>query len=280
MKVELCAASIEAIKLAKELNFDRIELCQNLEQGGMTPSPGFVEYALAYGLETHVLIRPRSGGFRYSDEELEIILRDVMDCKSVGAHGVVVGVLDQSDQICRRSMELILRKADGMDVTFHRAFDDTYEFEKSLDVLIDLGVTRVLSAGLARDVDLGLPVLKGMREYAKDRIEIMTGGGVNANNIVKLKDDVKPSAIHFSGTNKTTVDEGSMFSETILKPNKDKILSYQNKLQQKTKRNQQETRIIMLLFPPLKRKQHNANKLHELSQIIHGTGLLLLLLSM
>lgn len=224
MKFELCAASIEAIKLAKELNFDRIELCQNLEQGGMTPSPGFVEYALAYGLETHVLIRPRSGGFRYSDEELEIILRDVMDCKSVGAQGVVVGVLDESDQICRRSMELILRKADGMDVTFHRAFDDTYEFEKSLDVLIDLGVTRVLSAGLARNVELGLPVLKGMQEYAKGRIEIMTGGGVNVNNIVKIKNEVKPSAIHFSGTNKATVDEGSMFSETILKPNKEKII--------------------------------------------------------
>lgn len=224
MKLELCAASIEAIKLAKELNFDRIELCQNLEQGGMTPSPGFIEYALAYGLETHVLIRPRSGGFRYTDEEVEIILRDVMECKSIGAHGVVVGVLDQSDQICRRSLELILNKAEGMEVTFHRAFDDTYEFEKSLDVLIDLGVTRVLSAGLARNVEMGLPVLKGMCDYANGRIEIMTGGGVNVNNIIKLKDEVRPSAIHFSGTNKTIVDEGSMFSETILKPNKAKII--------------------------------------------------------
>ena len=61
MKLELCAASIEAIQIAKELNFDRIELCQSLEQGGLTPSLGLVDYALAHGVETHVLIRPRPG---------------------------------------------------------------------------------------------------------------------------------------------------------------------------------------------------------------------------
>lgn len=228
MKLELCAASIEAIDLAKELNFDRIELCQNLEQGGMTPSPGFIDYAIANGLETHVLIRPRSGGFRYSPEEIEIILRDVRECKILGAQGVVVGVLDQSDQICKQSLELIMTQAKGMDVTFHRAFDDTYELEKSLDVLIQFGVKRVLSAGLARNVEIGMPVLKGMVEYANARIEIMTGGGVNLNNIVKLKNEVKPDAIHFSGTNKTLIDEGSMFSETILKPNRDKIIRLLN----------------------------------------------------
>ena len=224
MKLELCAASIEAIDLAKELKFDRIELCQNLEQGGMTPSPGFIEYALSHNLETHVLIRPRSGGFRYTKEEIEIILHDVEKCKSMGAQGVVVGILDQSDQICKTSLDSILSVSGDMDVTFHRAFDDTYEYDKSLDILIDAGVKRVLSAGLARNVELGLPVLKNMNDYADGRIEIMTGGGVNISNILKLKNEVKPSAIHFSGTNKTVIDEGSMFSETILKPNRDKII--------------------------------------------------------
>ncbi len=224
MKLELCAASIEAIDLAKELKFDRIELCQNLEQGGMTPSPGFIEYALSHDLETHVLIRPRSGGFRYTKEEIEIILHDVEKCKSMGTKGVVVGILDESDQICKSSLDAILSVSDDMDVTFHRAFDDTYEYDKSLDILINAGVKRVLSAGLARNVELGLPVLKNMNDYADGRIEIMTGGGVNISNILKLKNEVKPSAIHFSGTNKTVVDEGSMFSETILKPNRDKII--------------------------------------------------------
>ena len=224
MKLELCAASIEAIELAKELKFDRIELCQNLEQGGMTPSIGFVEYALAMGIETHVLIRPRSGGFRYSEQEIEIILRDVRECKAIGAHGVVVGVLDESDQICKRSLDSIMSISGNLDVIFHRAFDDTYEYDKSLDILINAGVKRVLTAGLARNIEIGMPVLKSMNDYANGRIEIMPGGGVNLNNILKLKNEVKPSAIHFSGTNKTVVDEGSMFSETILKPNRDKII--------------------------------------------------------
>lgn len=224
MKLELCAASIEAVDLAKELSFDRIELCQNLEQGGITPSPGFIEYALLKEVETHVLIRPRSGGFRYTDEEINIVLRDVQHCKEMGVHGVVVGILETSDRICRHSLDQIMSIAGDMDVTFHRAFDDTYEYDKSLDVLIDAGVKRVLSAGLARNVELGLPVLKKMNEYANGRIEIMTGGGVNSSNILKLKNEVKPAAIHFSGTNKTVIEEGSIFSETILKPNRDKVI--------------------------------------------------------
>lgn len=224
MKLELCAASIEAIDLAKELNFDRIELCQNLEQGGMTPSPGFIEYALSKGVETHVLIRPRSGGFRYKEEEIDMVLHDVEHCQRMGVQGVVVGILDQSDQICRTSLEAIIGISGNMDVTFHRAFDDTYEFDKSLDILIEAGVKRVLSAGLARNVDIGMTVLQKMTDYANGRIEVMTGGGVNINNILKLKEEVQPAAIHFSGTNKTIIDEGSMFSETILKPNRDKIV--------------------------------------------------------
>jgi copper homeostasis protein len=81
MKIELCAASFEAIKLAKEFNVDRIELCQNLEQGGLTPSAGFIDYALSTGLKTHVLIRPRAGGFCYNEEEFLIMLREIEYCK-------------------------------------------------------------------------------------------------------------------------------------------------------------------------------------------------------
>ncbi|MFK7787301.1 MAG: copper homeostasis protein CutC [Crocinitomicaceae bacterium] len=224
MKLELCAASIEAVDLAKELAFDRIELCQNLEQGGMTPSPGFIDYALSKGVETHVLIRPRSGGFRYTQEEIDMVLHDVEHCKEFGVHGVVVGILETSDRICQHSLHDIISVAGDMDVTFHRAFDDTYEFDKSLDILIEAGVRRVLSAGMARNVELGMPLLKRMNEHAKGRIEIMTGGGVNVSNILKLKEEVQPAAIHFSGTNRTVIDEGSMFSETILKPNRDKII--------------------------------------------------------
>lgn len=224
MKVELCAASIEAIQLAKELNFDRIELCQNLEQGGMTPSPGLIDYALAYGVETHVLIRPRPGGFRYNQDEREIMLRDILESKNMGAHGVVIGVLNDYGTLDEKSIELMVNKAGGMNVTFHRAFDDTFEFEKSIDLLVQLGVKRILSSGLGSNVELGMENLKAMVNYADGRIEIMPGGGINQNNIRKIITEVKPQAIHFSATKKHVLDEESRFSETILKINREKAV--------------------------------------------------------
>lgn len=230
MKLELCAASIEAIKIAKELNFDRIELCQNIEQGGITPSLGLIDYALAYGVETHVLIRPRVGGFIYNCDEIEIIIRDILVCSELGVHGVVIGALDEFGEIHKEAVTLMLEKAKGMEVTFHRAFDDTVNYSRSLDTLIELGVKRLLSSGLGSNVELGMNNLKGMMDYAEGRIEIMTGGGVNLSNISKIANEIKPDAIHFSGTQKFVLDKNSMFSETILKLNKEKVKKLQEAL--------------------------------------------------
>jgi copper homeostasis protein len=137
MKTELCAASLEAIRVAKELNFDRIELCQNLEQGGITPSFGMIEYAIAYGIETHVLIRPRVGGFIYNEEELEVVIRDILACKSIGVHGIVFGALTNNNEIDRDAMKEIVSKCQGMQLTFHRAFDDCVDWKKSIDLLVE-----------------------------------------------------------------------------------------------------------------------------------------------
>jgi copper homeostasis protein len=223
MKFELCAASIEAIQLAKELNFDRIELCQNLEQGGLTPSFSMIEYAIAYGVPTHVLIRPRPGGFTYNSDELELIIREVVNCKNMGAAGIVIGVLNENGSIDEPILGEIMKKAAGLEVTFHRAFDDCVEWKKGIDMLIKHGVKRILSSGLARNVDIGYPVLTEMIKYAAGRIEIMTGGGVNAANIGRLVVELNPDAIHFSGTAKVKMDEESLFSESILKVDANKV---------------------------------------------------------
>jgi copper homeostasis protein len=223
MKFELCAASLEAISIAKEFNFDRIELCQNLEQGGTTPSYGIIEYAIAYGIDTHVLIRPRSGGFYYSEDEVEIMLRDILNCRDMGAKGVVIGALNEAGEIDRRVLQEMMDKAKGLEVTFHRAFDDSYDWKRSLDLLIECGVDRVLSSGLARNIEIGLPILQEMKKYAEGRLQIMAGGGVNAANISRLVKELTPDAIHFSGTSKVEADEESLFSETILKVDKAKV---------------------------------------------------------
>lgn len=223
MKLELCASSIEAIKLARKYGFDRIELCQNLEQGGITPSPGFIEYALAYGLETHVLIRPRSGGFFYSRDEIEIMLRDILECKNLGAHGVVVGALNEYGLIDEFALELMVEKATGMEVTFHRAFDDCTDWQKGLETLIRLGVNRVLTSGTARNAEIGISILTKMKQVAGDRIQIMCGGGINAVNVKRIITEVQPDAIHFSGTVKSIQDEDSLFSESVLKVEENRV---------------------------------------------------------
>ncbi len=217
MKLELCAASLAAIRLAKRLNFDRIELCQNLEQGGITPSYGMIEYAIAYGIETHVLIRPRPGGFFYSEDEQEIMLREIINCKAMGASGIVIGALTEKGAIDEDFLKKVMLKSAGMEVTFHRAFDDSYDWKKSLSILIQNNVNRVLTSGLARNVELGLPVLKEMKKYSAENIQIMIGGGVSAANAARLVKEINPDALHFSGTIKMQLDEESLFSETILK---------------------------------------------------------------
>jgi copper homeostasis protein len=223
MKIELCAASIESISLAKELGMDRIELCQNLEQGGLTPSVGFIDYALSAGLETHVLIRPRAGGFCYNEDEFLIMLREIEYCKKIGVHGIVIGVLTEKNEIHLEQLERISDISDSLQVTFHRAFDDTIEWKRSMELLINLGVKRILTSGVSSNVDSGFIVLKEMVKFAKGRIEIMVGGGVNAANVQKIAKEINPDAIHFSGTSKVLLDEESLFSETILQVERKKV---------------------------------------------------------
>ena len=223
MKFELCAASLEAIRIARELNFDRIELCQNLEQGGITPYYGMIEYAIAYGIETHVLIRPRPGGFNYSEDEVEVMLREIINCNNMGAKGIVIGALTEGGDIDKMVLAEMMQKSKGMEVTFHRAFDDSIQWEKSMDTLIEFGVNRILSSGMARNVDIGLPILEKMIEYSNGRIQIMAGGGVSAANIGRIKNELVPDAIHFSGTVKYQQDEESLFSESMLKVDKARV---------------------------------------------------------
>lgn len=224
MKLELCAASVAAIKLAKELNFDRIELCENLVQGGITPSAGRILFAVESGVETHVLIRPRPGGFNYSSEEIKVMSSDIKFAKSLGAKGVVVGALNNYGAIDEDVLEQFMTAAQGMEVTYHRAFDDgVLDWSKPLDILIKHGVNRLLSSGLSSNITNGIDVLKEMKIYADRRIEIMAGGGVSAGNVAKIITDVNPDAIHFSGTVKTVVDEESFFSETFLAVDENRV---------------------------------------------------------
>ena len=222
-KIELCSASVEAIHLASRLDIDRIELCQNLEQGGLTPSAGLVKFAVDKGIETHVLIRPRAGGFFYNSDEFTLMLNEVETLKRLSVKGLVVGALSEQFLPDIKNLSSIIDAKEGLDLTFHRAFDEVVDWKKSLDLLIGAGFKRVLSSGLASNVEIGMENLAKMKQFVGDAIEIMPGGGVNLSNIHRIMDEVKPDAIHFSGTVKTLLDEESLFSETILKVDEKKI---------------------------------------------------------
>lgn len=215
MKIELCVASVDALMAAKSLGVDRIELCVDLEQGGLTPSHGFIRKALELGLSTHVLIRPRSGGFVYSEAELEIIYSDIDEMKTLGVDGIVVGVLNDTMRLNRDAMKAIRSRFSGC-VTVHRAFDDLIEWKPELNWLISEGFNRILSSGLATSIVHGIPVLAAMKEEAEGRIEIMCGGGINLANLPQLIEEIQPDAVHFSATVKTSLDPDSMFSEEVL----------------------------------------------------------------
>jgi copper homeostasis protein len=182
-----------------------------------------IRYAKDLGLETHVLLRPRAGGFHYTEEEIKLILNDVRFCRNFGVDGIVVGFLHPNFEIDQDIIELVNELRGDLKLTFHRAFDDTIDWKRSLDKLISCGVDRLLTSGFASNVDIGLPNLVEMTNYANGRIEIMPGGGINAGNILKIKREVNPKSIHFSGTIKVLMDEKSAFSETLLKADPNRI---------------------------------------------------------
>ena len=223
ISVELCASSVESLLLAAKYKVSRIELCQDLDQGGLTPSPGLFQLAKELKLETHVLIRPRAGGFCYSSDEKKVMIRDVAYFSANGASGITIGGLKENFELDISFLKEIKSQTGKLHLTFHRAVDESIEWKRSLDELIELKFNRILTSGFSSNVDSGFQILKQMVAYAKDRIEIMPGGGVNSNNAKRLVEEAKVKSLHFSGTVKVLLDEESAFSETILRVDEKRV---------------------------------------------------------
>lgn len=209
----MCVASPEGARVAATLPIQRIETCVSLENGGLTPSPGMVSWIrdTFHELEQHVLIRQRGGGFHYSYDEIVIMRNDIVLFAEMGVKGVVVGALDAAGQPDRGVLEVFHRAAGGMDLTFHRAFDEVADWKKAIDVLVSLGFRRILTSGQAENVEKGASRLRELVAYADGRIEIMAGGGVRPSNIAVVK-ETGVNAIHFSGTRQQPADGQSLFA--------------------------------------------------------------------
>jgi len=195
--LEIAANSFQSCIAAQEGGADRIELFENLVEGGCTPSYGtMVLVREKIHLPVYVMIRPRGGDFIYSNEEFEIMQHDIRLCKQSGFPGVVFGILNAQGCVDRGRCKDLLSACGDMRVTFHRAFDRTKDLHESIRQLIGLGFERILTSGGESDVEKGKNTIKNLqREYGKD-IVIMPGCGVTSANARTIADYCGISEIH------------------------------------------------------------------------------------
>ncbi len=186
-KVEVCCGSPGSVVAAFNGGAHRIELCDNLYEGGTTPSLGAISHALKYfPKSTMVMIRPRGGDFYYTPEEIEIMCEDIKMARNIGANGFVFGLLSKDAEIDITATKLLMNQAKNCDITFHRAFDMTKDPFKELETLIELGIPRVLTSGTENKSPQGIEMLKKLITLANNRITIMPGGGINDQTITNL----------------------------------------------------------------------------------------------
>ena len=183
---ELCVETLQACAAAAEGGADRIELCAALGEGGVTPSHGLIRVALTFALPVHLLVRPRGGDFIYSDDEFRAMCTDVEDAVNLGVAGIVTGMLTTDGEVDRERTATLVRLAAGRPVTFHRAFDHTRDLRASLETLIGLGCSRVLTSGGKPTVMEGRETLASLIQQAAGRIRIAAGGGVTLANAADL----------------------------------------------------------------------------------------------
>ncbi len=185
--IEVCCGSSQSAVYAQQGGANRVELCQNLAAGGVTPSAGDILCAREQlSIDLNVLIRPREGDFLYSDYELQIIKKDILFCKQSGVVGVVFGFLTKDGSINQKLTEEMIRLARPMSVTFHRAFDLCRNPLTALEQLIDLGVDRLLTSGQQPTAIEGAALIRQLVLQAGNYLSIMPGSGIREHNIENL----------------------------------------------------------------------------------------------
>lgn len=197
--IEICVDSPEGVIAARDGWADRVELCDNLFEGGTTPSIGSVKMARRVGgIKLHVIIRPRGGDFLYSDVEFDTMRMDVEAVRSSRVDGIVIGLLTAEGDIDKDRTSELITLARPMTVTFHRAFDVCRDPLAALEDLIELGVDRVLTSGQQKDAVSGAAKIKEVVEAAGDRIVVMACGGIDESNIAEISDQTGAREFHFT----------------------------------------------------------------------------------
>ena len=210
MNIEICANSRLSAENALRGGANRIELCSQLEVGGVTPSPDDIAYCVhELHLRTHVLVRPRPGDFCYTDAEYEQICSEVAMAREAGAHAVVVGFLTAEGYVDEERTRKIVQMAAPMEVTFHRAFDEMRQDpQEALEAVIRCGCHRLLTSGCQPSAEQGIPLLKQLVHQSAGRIIILAGAGITPANAARIVRETGVTEIH--GSCKHTLPDGTI----------------------------------------------------------------------
>ncbi|EEK72717.1 copper homeostasis protein CutC [Bacillus mycoides] len=210
--LEVIATCLEDVKRIEKAGGNRIELISSYTEGGLTPSYAFIKKAVdAVQIPVHVMIRPHAKSFTYTEEEIEMMKEDIVVAQNLGAAGVVLGVLNEQNEVDEEKLVDLLSVVDGINVTYHRAIDDTENPVEAMKVLKKFNkVTHVLTSGGQGNVVDNIPVLREMQKESEGNIQLVVGSGVTKENVKQLLEETGISQAHVG----TAVREGkSCFSE-------------------------------------------------------------------
>lgn len=200
-QIEICVDNWASLEVANRFEIDRIELCSALDCGGLTPPYGFIAEAVRFSrVPLAVMIRPRAGDFLYREAELQIMLRDIQIAAELGVKNVVFGALTAEGELDLNALKRLTDCAHShhLAVTFHRAFDLCRSPELALEQLIKHGCQRLLTSGQAATAFEGIALITRLVQQAQNRIQIMAGCGIHAQNVAAIVRQTQVSHIHFS----------------------------------------------------------------------------------
>lgn len=220
MILEVCCGNIPSVRAAIQGGAQRVELCRDLEQDGMTPDPQTISQAIALchpaGVRVHVLIRPRAGNFVYTPEELDQMRADITTALQLGADGIVIGALTPDGDIDLTQTAQMVQYARQcnrqVSITFHRAFDVCNNPLQALDQIIRLGCDRILTSGQQPTAGQGIPLLKELVRAARGRITILCGAGVTTENAARILYETGATELHGSLRTGTVTDPDKVAS--------------------------------------------------------------------
>jgi copper homeostasis protein len=196
--LEITVESVDAALAAERGDADRIELCADLRCGGLTPDPETMRNARALlRLPIFAMIRPRTGNFVYTNEEIAIMKSQIAQARNLGINGIVLGGLRKDNTVDVPLLKNLVGCAAPLPLTFHRAFDETPDLFRALEDVISAGAARILTAGGASKAPQALDTLANLVQIAGERIIIIPGSGIHPENFAMVRQSINAREYHF-----------------------------------------------------------------------------------